>query len=150
MSATEAKVSVRRMTRADIDGILSIDRKIGGGRGIITYKDMVTLDPGGALDLSFVAEFEGRVVGFILARLSYVGVPFIEIALIHAVAVDPEYRRQGIATRLLNTLLGHCHAEGINRVRIVIDEANTDLRRFFQRLGFRRSEQANYVRTFEG
>jgi len=142
-------INIRRMGRGDIDAVLAIDRKISGGRGLITYRDMVDADPGGALDLSFVSEVEGQVVGFILARLTYVGVPFIELAVIQAVVVDPDYQRRGIASRLVNALLGHCHAEGINTIRAVLDERNTELRRFFERQGFRRSELINYTRTFE-
>jgi ribosomal protein S18 acetylase RimI-like enzyme len=145
----EGTVNFRRMTRSDIDAVLDIDRKIGGGRGLITYRDMVAADPGGALDLSFVSEVDGKVAGFILARLTYVGVPFIEIAIIQAIVVDSDYQRRGIASRLVNALLEHCHAEGINTIRAVADERNADLKRFFQRLGFRRSELINYVRTFE-
>jgi len=149
MSTMEGAVNFRRMSRSDIDAVLDIDRKIGGGRGLITYRDMVAADPGGALDLSFVSEVDGKVAGFILARLTYVGVPFIEIAIIQAIVVGPDYQRRGIASRLVNALLEHCHAEGINTIRAVADERNADLKRFFQRLGFRRSELINYVRTFE-
>lgn len=150
MSATEKDtVNIRRMERGDIDSVLVIDRKISGGRGLITHRDMVDADPGGALDLSFVAEVDDKVIGFILARLTYVGVPFIEVAIIQAIVVDPEYQRQGIAGRLVNALLGYCHDEGINTIRAVIDEHNADLKRFFQRLGFSRSGLVNYARTFE-
>jgi len=150
MSAMEkGTVNIRRMGRSDIDAVLAIDRKVSGGQGLITYRDMGAADPGGALDLSFVSEVDGQVVGFILARLTYVGVPFIELAIIQAVVVDPDYQRRGMASRLANALLGHCHAEGINTIRAVLDERNTELKRFFQRLGFRRSELINYTRTFE-
>jgi len=149
MSATEGALNLRRMTRSDIDAVLDIDRKIGGGRGLITYRDMVAVDPGGALDLSFVAEVGGKVAGFILARLTYAGVPFVEIAIIQAIVVDPDSQRRGIASRLVNSLLGYCHAEGINTIRAVAEERNADLKRFFQGLGFRRSELINYVKTFE-
>ena len=150
MSAMEkGTVNIRRMGRGDIDAVLAIDRKISGGRGLITHRDMVTADPGGALDLSFVAEADGKVVGFILARLTYASVPFVELAVIQAIVVDPDYQQRGIASRLVNTLLGYCHAEGINTIRAVLDERNTELRRFFERLGFRRSKLVNYARTFE-
>jgi len=152
MSAVEkGTVNIRRMERRDIAAVLAIDRKISGGQGLITYKDMLAADPGGALDLSFVSEVDGQVVGFILARLTYVGVPFIEIAVIQAIAVDPDYQRRGIGSRLVHALVGHCHTEGVgvNTIRVVLDEHNTGLRRFFERLGFHRSELINYTRTFE-
>lgn len=149
MSAIEGTANIRRMTRSDIDAVLVIDRKVGEGRGLITYRDMVAADPGGALDLSFVAEVEGKVAGFILVRLTYAGIPFIELAVIQGVAIDPDYQRHGLAGRLVNALMEHCHAEGINTIRAILDERNADLKRFFQQLGFRRSELVNYVRTFE-
>ena len=147
----KGEVNIRRMARSDIDSVLAIDRKISGGEGLITHRDMVAADPGGSLDLSFVAEVGGQVVGFILARLMYVGVPFTEIAVIQAIVVDPDYQRRGIASRLVHALLGHCHTEGVrvNTIRAILDEGDTRLRRFFERLGFHRSELINYTRTFE-
>ena len=147
--AEKETVDIRRMARSDIDAVLAIDRKIGGGRGLITYRDMVAIDPGGAFDLSFVAEADRQVLGFILARLTYVGVPFIEVALIHALAVDPAHQKRGIASKLANALLERCHAEGVNTVRSVVPERNTELRHFFERLGFHQSSLINYTRSFE-
>jgi len=149
--ARKNAVNIRRMGRGDIGAVLAIDRKISGGKALITYKDMVAADPGGALDLSFVAEVDGQVVGFILARLTYAGVPFIEVAVIDALAVDPGYRGHGIATELVKGMLSHCYAEevGVNTVRVTISEENSGLRRFFERLGFRRSGLILYSWTFE-
>jgi len=152
MSAMEkGTANIRRMGRGDVNAVLAIDRKISGGRGLITYEDMVAAAPGGALDLSFVAEIDGQVAGFILARITYVGVPFIEIAVIQALVVDPDYQRRGIATRLVHALLDYCHTEEVrvNTIRVALDERNIRLRRFFERLGFRRSELIGYTRTFE-
>ncbi|MFW6118418.1 MAG: GNAT family N-acetyltransferase [Chloroflexota bacterium] len=152
MSAMEkGTADIRRMGRGDIDAVLAIDRKISGGRGLITYKDMVAAAPGEGLDLSFVAEIDGQVVGFILARLTYVGVPFIEIAVVQAIVVDPDYQRRGIATKLVHALLGYCKTEEVkvNTIRVALDEHNDRLRRFFARLGFRRSGLVIYARTFE-
>lgn len=141
--------NIRRMARSDIDAVLAIDKKISGGQGLITYRDMVAVDPGAALDLSFVSEVDGQLVGFILGRLTYVGVPFIEVAVIHALAVTPDYRHHGIASRLVNALLDHCRAEGVHTIRAILNERDTQLRRFFERLGFGRSQLINYTKTFE-
>jgi len=142
-------VSIRRVARSDIDAVLAIDRKISGEQGLVTYRDMVTADLGGPLDLSFVAEADGQVVGFIWCRLTYVGIPIIEVALTHMLVVDPDYQGQGIASKLINGLLDYCQAEEIETIRVVVEERNTRLQHFFERLGFRRSALINYTKTFE-
>jgi len=142
-------VSIRRVARSDIDTVLAIDRKISGEQGLVTYRDMVTADLGGPLDLSFVAEANGQVVGFIWCRLAYVGIPIIEVALTHMMVVDPDYQGQGIAGKLVNALLDYCQAEEIETVRMVVGERNTRLQHFFERLGFHRSALINYTKTFE-
>ena len=146
----EPKVRIRPMEHEDIDSVLAIDRKITGKRRAVTYTELITGDLGGVLALSIVAEVDGVVQGFLLARRVYTVAPPGEVGLIQILGVDPDYQRHGIASQLVNALLGHCHAEGINAIRAVVDERNADLKRFFQRLGFRRSELVNYAKTFEG
>lgn len=142
-------VNIRRMARSDIDGVLALERKIGKGQSRITYRDMRTTDPEGPLDLSFVSETEGQVIGFILARLAYVGIPFTEVCFIHGIVVDPDYQRSGIGNRLISSLVEHCHAEGINMLRALVPEYDDELHRFVQQLGFRPSKIINYDKTFD-
>jgi len=150
MSAIEKEtVNIRRMTRGDIDAVLDIDRKISGGRELITYRDMVAADPGGALDLSFVAEVGGKIVGFVINRLAYLMIPFTEVCIVQGMLVDPDYQGRGIGTKLFGKLLEHCHAEGINTIRTLVEEHNKGLQQFVQQLGFRRSPIVNYDKTFE-
>ena len=150
MSAMEREtVNLRRMVRSDIDAVLALDKEIGKGQSRINYRDMAATDPGGALDLSFVAEAHGQVVGFILARLAYLYIPFTEVCVIHSIVVDPDYRRHGIGGKLVNELLNHCHVEEINTIRALVNEHDTELRRFVEQLGFRRSTTINYDKTFD-
>lgn len=150
MSAMEREtVNIRRMVRSDIDAVLALDKEIGGGQSRISYRDLVATDPGGPLDLSFVAEAQGQVVGFILARLAYLYIPFTEVCVIHGIVVDPEYQRHGIGSKLVNELLSHCHVEEINTIRALVNEHDTELRRFTERLGFHRSTILNYDKTFD-
>ncbi|MBN1376218.1 MAG: GNAT family N-acetyltransferase [Dehalococcoidia bacterium] len=137
-------VIVRRMTRADIDAVIDLDRKIGGGKSQITYKDMVALDPGGPLDFSFVAQVEKKFAGFILARLMYMGMPFNEFCVINAIDVADEFRGRGIGRRMVDEVLDRCSAEGVNTVRAIFPEKNEKLRKSVENLGFHRSTVANY------
>jgi ribosomal protein S18 acetylase RimI-like enzyme len=143
------KIVVRHLARSDIDTILELDKKIGKGRSSITYRDLISMDPGGLLDFSFIAELDGKAVGFMLARIQYVYIPFTEVCLIHGVGVDPDYHGHHIGSRLINELLGHCQAEDINTVRALVDQNNNNLRSFIESLGFQRSKIINYDKTFE-
>ena len=66
----KSTVNIRRMGRRDIDAVLALDRKVGRGQNHITCRDMIATDPHEPLDLSFVAEADNSIVGFILARLA--------------------------------------------------------------------------------
>ena len=145
----ESKIRIRPMEPEDIDSVLAIDRKITGVRRAATYTDLIIGDLGGALDLSFVAEVNGEVQGFILARRTYVGEPFTEVGLIQILGVDPDYWRQGIASKLVNALLDTCQFKKLNAVRIMVNERDSQLQGLFQRLGFRRGKLIDYTKTFE-
>jgi ribosomal protein S18 acetylase RimI-like enzyme len=148
-SKERGKENIRHMTRSDIHNVLALDRKFAGTRGHLSYKDLVALDPGGPLDVSFVAEVEGNIIGFVMARLTYLMIPFTEVCMLQGILVDPEYQNRGIGSKLFRELLGYCQAEGINTVRTLVEEHNDELRRFVERLGFRRSAIINYDRTYE-
>jgi ribosomal protein S18 acetylase RimI-like enzyme len=141
------RVTIRRMTRTDIDAVINLDRKIGKGKSQITYKDMVALDPGGPLDFSCVAEIGNKVVGFVLARLMYMGMPFSEFCVINAIDVAEEHQGQGVGRRLVDEILDKCHDEGIDTVRAIFPEKNEKLRKAVENLGFRRSPVVNYDMT---
>ncbi|MBA7619970.1 hypothetical protein ES703_27312 [subsurface metagenome] len=72
------------------------------------------------------------------------------MGIIHVLIVDPEYQKQGIATKLVDALAERCHARGVETVRAVIDERHWELQNYFQGLGFHRSELAIYTRTPKG
>jgi len=162
MGVTEkVKLDVRPMARSDIDAIISIynkirDEKIPGikrsrlsYRGTMTYKEIISTNPGSPLDLSLVAEVNGEVIGFIWSRLAYVSIPVDKVGVIHMLIIDPDYQRKGIARKLVDALWERCQAGGVNTVRAVIDERHWELLNYFQNLGFHRSELVIYTKTLE-
>ena len=143
----ESQLRVRSMEHEDIEAVLAIDRKITGVRRAITYTDLITGDLGGVLNLSLVAEVDGHVAGFILARRAFVGEPVAEVGLIQILGVDPDYQRQGIATNMVNTLLDNCQTKKLSAVRIMVNERDSQLQGLFGHLGFRRGELIDYTKT---
>jgi len=137
------------MEPQDIDSVLAIDSKITGVRRAATYTDLIIGDLGKIPDLSFVAEVNGEVQGFLLARRAYFGEPFSEEGMIHILGVDPDYWRMGIATGMINALVETCQEKKLNAVRIMIDEKDDQLQSLFQRLGFHRGRLIDYYKAFK-
>jgi len=88
-----------------------------------------------------VAEREGEVVGYAYATLE----PHDWMALraaagfLHDVVVDESARRQGIATRLVESACDWLRAHGAPRVLLSAAAPNTQAQALFARLGFRRT-----------
>jgi len=149
-NSKEAEVSIRRMIRNDIHEVLFLDRIVTGQkRDVISYVDITSANPGTAPDMSFVAEVDGKLVGFSINRSMYLMVPLTEVCIIHAILVHPDYRKLGIGSKLIQALLKHCQTEGIGTVRALITEGNKELQAMFERQGFQCSNIINFDKTFE-
>lgn len=144
MAGTEAKVSIRPMEPEDITGILEIDRKISGVQRAITYRYLIRDTLSGQMDVSFVAEVDNQMVGFVLAYLTYVREQVSEACVIQIFGIDPKYQGQGIATKLMQRQLDECRAKGIKLVRVMLEERDGQLQTFFKRLGFDRGHFIDY------
>jgi len=147
MASKEAKVKVRPMEPEDISVILEIDRKISGEQRAITYRDLLEEALGGQMDVSFVAEIDDKMVGFVLAYLTYVREKVTEACMIQIFGVDPAYQRQGIASQLIQRQLEECQSKGIKLVRVMVEERDTPLQNFFKRLGFGRGHYIDYSKN---
>lgn len=81
-------------------------------------------------DTCFVAEKENKLVGVIMVgndgRRGY----------IYHVAVSPQYRKQGIASQLVDTALQALKQCGINKVALVVFDKNKNGNQFWESLGF--------------
>ncbi len=55
---------------------------------------------------------------------------------IYHTAVNPDYRRQGIAKRLVDTALEALKRLGINKTALVIFDKNSDGNSFWENVGF--------------
>ncbi|HXY73931.1 MAG TPA: GNAT family N-acetyltransferase [Dehalococcoidales bacterium] len=149
MTTLQNDVTIRPMSYKDVDAIYEIDRKLTGEdrtlnlteeERAVTLADLLT----GSFDLSFVAEIEGHVIGFILAKHSYVGEPVIDAGLIQAVGILPDYQRQSIGNNLLNELIMRSKTKGIKVLRVILRERDSRLKDFFSGTGFSRASLVVY------
>lgn len=81
-------------------------------------------------DTCFVAEADNRIVGVIIVgndgRRGY----------IYHTAVNPQYRKQGIAKSLVETAMTALQNNGINKVALVVFDRNEIGNDFWENMGF--------------
>lgn len=81
---------------------------------------------------ALVADKQGaeRVVGYSFAVL------VMDEAHLGNLAVNPWYRRKGVAQRLLGDLVSEARRQGVRRVTLEVRESNVHARTFYARNGF--------------
>jgi predicted N-acetyltransferase YhbS len=139
-----ATTMIRPMEDKDIDAIFQIYRLLIGVERAGFDTDLIAADPGGTRDLSFVADKDGEVIGCIVARHTYIGEPPVEAGLIQGLAVHPIYQRQGLATRMMNTLTESARSKGVKILRVMLSERDSQTEGFFQRMNFHRARLVVY------
>ena len=86
----------------------------------------------------FVYEIDTTIVGVILAGNDG------RRCTINHLAVSDNYRRQGIATKLVDTALSALQQEGITKVNLVVFSRNADGNAFWEAVGFSAREDLTY------
>jgi len=138
MPEKEPEVTVRRMTEDDFDAVLAL------GGGVISRADLYLWEPGGPLDMSFIAEVDGYIIGFDLAHIQYFGIPITKVCVISGIVVEHEYRRHGIGNKLVEKVFKSCQEKDVSTVRALVVDGDVRLLHFAEQLGFQRSTVTNY------
>ncbi|NLC56277.1 MAG: GNAT family N-acetyltransferase [Armatimonadetes bacterium] len=140
---------LRELTIQCFDGVSidqNIERELGTIAGIgwqerkaAHIEEDCRVNPAGV----FVVEVQGDVVGYISTRLN----PSTRIGWIPNLAVDPRFRRHGLARALFAHAFAYLRASGMLAVRIETLEQNAVGRAFYPQLGFRETaRQIHYVK----
>jgi [ribosomal protein S18]-alanine N-acetyltransferase len=79
-----------------------------------------------------VAKVRGRIAGYAVACAEK------RNAEVASLAVHPDYRRQGVADRLMRHMLRKLRAAGVRRVELMVRTGNTAGAQLYRSLGFRR------------
>ena len=77
-----------------------------------------------------VATVDGQIAGFAIMRFGDLD------AHLHLLAIDPYFRRSGIATELVDWLEASCRTAGMRQVRLEVRLKNHPAHRFYERLGY--------------
>ena len=92
---------------------------------------------------SFVAELNGKVVGYMISYVVYGGFGVEKSAWIATLGVDPKYMGQGIGQKLAFETFEFYKQIGIKHIFSSVIWDSVDLISFFRSLGFERSNFIN-------
>ncbi len=133
------KIIIRPISDADRAAIEEIDKKVSGKErtAYIEAKFFRATKSEGHLLNSLIAEYEGRVIGFIMGEiyLGEFGIPD-DTASIDTIGIHPDVQRMGIARLLLDEYKNHARAAGVKRLHTLVEWNDWQLIHFFDSAGF--------------
>ena len=85
--------------------------------------------------ICLVAEQPGKIIGFILGVVAPKVAPEIRYAVIENLRVEPEYRRRGVGSQLLEQFRRQGISQGATRLSVDVSPRNESAINFYRRLG---------------
>lgn len=129
-------IQIRRATYYDLEQIDNIEKTLN--HRILSY-DLLSSTLGKNNYYYFIAVKNNTVIGYIAAEL------LVDHFDILAVAVLDKYRRQNIATRLIQAFYNTCQAINVLDIFLEVRCNNNSAICFYEKLGFEKiSERKNY------
>ena len=140
---------IRRLESGDADDIFRIQKAIAEELGTIDYHRVVEEEAKREDRVSFVAELDGKVVGFLITYILYGGFGLEKSAWIGLFGVDPKYMGQGIGKRMAGEVFDVFRKLNIGNIFTSVKWDSTDLLSFFKSLGFDRSNFINLEKILD-
>lgn len=130
MVEDKLKLFIRRMTQADLDAVVEIEKESYGAHH--WSKESFFNEISNDLAHYFCAISQsGLIVG-------YIGTwQIIEEAHITTVSVKPEYRRQKIGESLLHAAIEDCYKNGIKYITLEVRVSNEKAIKLYEKYGFK-------------
>lgn len=117
-------MEIRRLTPDDTDAVLRLVGLAGWNQTAADIRRLLALEPDGC----FAACDGGRVVGTTTTTTYGTALAWVGMVL-----VDPDFRRRGIASALMDAALEHLRRRGVGTVKL---DATPAGRQVYERLGF--------------
>lgn len=140
------EIYVRNLTERDLPAIIDMEARITGiARPEYWRKRLEISEAIRPHWASLVAELDNRFAGFLLGRAGELefGLPGT-IAWIEMIGVDPVYRHRGIARELVEQFIASAEDHGIKTIFTLASNGQTEMQRFFTRLGFVQGKMLHY------
>ena len=136
-------IPIRSMRAEDLDDIVEVDRRITGRIRRPYYERLMTQVMGKTgVRVPLVAELEGFVVGFVMARVDYGEFGSSEpVAVLDTIGIRPDYQHEDVGAALVSQLIVNLAALRIERIRTVVPWDAFDFLKFLAVNGFRPAQR---------
>ncbi len=143
------RVPVRSLKEDDLAAAVRIDRKLTGRDRSAYYaaklREMLTES---GIRVSLVAEEDGFVVGFVMARVDFGEFGKVDkAAILDTIGVHPGFAGSGIGHALLSQLFLNLATLQVETVLTQVSPENIDLQRFLYSCGFHPSQRLVLSKT---
>ncbi len=131
-------VTVRNLRPDDLEALIALDAKVVGRRRdeFLKLKLRQTFADSG-IAVSLAAEVDGRLVGFLLARVYYGEFGVTErVAALDVLGVHPDFRGRHVGAALIDQLRTNLLGLGLRTLQTEVAWQDGELMAFFRREGF--------------
>ena len=136
-------VVIRRLKKEDAEEIGRIDAVITKRPLEDDFRKMVAELAKNSGNMSYVAEYKGKIVGYMITYLLSGGFGMDKSAWIATLGVEPKLMGQGIGKTLAKKIFDYYKEKGIQNIYTSVRWDSTDLLSYFKTLGFDRSSYIN-------
>ena len=140
---------LRKLKKEDAQDVDRINTVITKEPAKDKFKRMVEELAQSAGNMSYVAEYRGKIVGYMITYLLYGGFGIEKSAWIATLGVEPKFMGQGIGKALANKIFKLYSEKNIKNIYTTVRWDSTDMLSFFKTLGFDRSNFINLRRELE-
>ena len=134
---------IRKLRVEDTKDIVRIQEQITQSKMNPDFNYMIEQEAGKPDSGSFVAELNGRLIGFMISYILTGSFGMEESAWIAVLGVESQYMGQGIGKRMAEEIFRFYKEKGIENIYTSVRWDSTDLLSFFKTLNFDRSNFIN-------
>ncbi len=143
------KILIRKLKSEDAGEISKIYLSITKTASVGGFKNIVAKQAQRKEDASFVAELNGKLVGYLISYTLTGGFGIAKSAWIANLGVNPKFMGRGIGEKMAREIFKYYKNKKIKYIYTSVKWDSTDLLSFFKTLGFDRSEFINLKKNLE-
>jgi ribosomal-protein-alanine acetyltransferase len=119
-------------TRADIEALAALENRcFAWPWGRLSFEgEFAGRDGGGLVARAAADDGEEALIAYLFYRL------IADEVHIYRIAVSPEWRRQGVGSRLVDTCLQRARRRGVTAALLEVRSSNTEAAAFYRSFGF--------------